>query len=108
MVFAKLYMDRSQGTVSVYLNNPPKEVPPGLGKAPWVMMDRFMNCSDMRDEFLKKATGKFEFFSVLSNYKKNYSSRILDALFSCKKILFIVSARHLMIDYEQEFTLKDF
>ena len=57
-------MERSQGTVSVYLNNPPKEVPPGLGKAPWVMMDRFMNCSDVRDEFLKKATGKFEFFSL--------------------------------------------
>ena len=57
-------MERSQGTGSVFLNNPPKEVPPGLGKAPWVMMDRFMNCSDVRDEFLKKATGKFEFFSL--------------------------------------------
>jgi len=56
-VFAKLYMERSQGTVSVYLNNPPKEVPPGVGKAPWVMMERFMNCSDVRDEFLEKARG---------------------------------------------------
>lgn len=38
-VFAKLYMERSQGTVSMYLNNPPKEVPPGLGKTPLVMME---------------------------------------------------------------------
>lgn len=43
------------------------------------------------------------FFSVLSNYKKNYFSRIFDALFSCKKSLFTtltyqfnqISARHL-------------
>lgn len=57
MVFAKLHMERSQGTMSVYLNNLPKEVPPGLGKTPWVMMKQFMNCSDVRDEFLEKARG---------------------------------------------------
>ena len=48
--------------MSVYLNNPPKEVPPGLGKAPWVMMDRFMNCSDVRDEFLKRQQVSLSFF----------------------------------------------
>ena len=40
---------------------------------------------------------------MLSNYKENYSSRILDALFSCNKMLFSVSARDLMIDNEQPF-----
>ena len=55
--FAKNYMERSQGTVSDYLNNPPQEVPTGLGKAPWIMMERFMKCDDVRDDFLEKARG---------------------------------------------------
>lgn len=55
--FAKNYMERSQGTVSDYLNNPPQEVPRGLGKAPWIMMGRFIKCDDVRDDFLEKARG---------------------------------------------------
>ena len=55
--FAKNYMERSQVTVSDYLNNPPQEVPTGQGKAPWIMMERFMKCDDVRDDFLEKARG---------------------------------------------------
>ena len=58
-MFANLYMERSQGTMSVYLKNPPWELSIGFGQAPWVMIDRFLNSDRARADFLETVRAGF-------------------------------------------------